>query len=258
MARKKEGEKGKAKPKSKAIAVEQYENTIATLQKEIERTGEIANLVDTRFTKSLTFWEIAKNLIAELDKELRNASFILDSTEDKQMEEIEKYKMRMRHSLNEAQSKYGELKSLVLLNKKEMIIEFEKDLTLFRNENQALKCKMRERELQDAEFIKSLHLHFQKEQSKKEQDLCSKIELVEAQSKEAIKELRLELDAIRQRDLNEMEEKHGLHVRDLISNHEEQMVRMKHYYNRITSNSIDLIRGLEVCFHLPLKIITSN
>ena len=61
-----------------------------------------------------------------------------------------------------------------------------------------------------------------------------------------MKQLKSDLDLRRKAELHELEQRKNTHMQTLIKNHERAFAEIRHYYNDVMRNNMNLINSLKV------------
>lgn len=69
------------------------------------------------------------------------------------------------------------------------------------------------------------------------------LDTIEGNYKERLRKLKENLELKLKVDIHELEERKNLHINELLINHEKSFQELKKYYNEITSENLELIKG---------------
>jgi growth arrest-specific protein 8 len=108
-----------------------------------------------------------------------------------------------------------------------------------------LKFARMEIELVNASKVAEIRQQQEKQITKMRQQFEDGLSELTARCEARLKLLENELELRRRVEVHEVEERKNQHINDLIKNHKKAFGQMKDYYNTITRQNLDLIKGLQ-------------
>jgi chromosome segregation ATPase len=118
----------------------------------------------------------------------------------------------------------------------------EKDL--LRSKEQ-LKFEQMEVELVNANKVAEVRQQHEKQIAKLRQQFEDGLSELSTRSEGRLKQLETDLELRRRVEVHEVEERKNQHINDLVKNHKKAFGQMKSYYNTITGQNLQLIKGLQ-------------
>lgn len=186
---------------------------------------------------------------AELEKhrtDLLNAEAELEEMEASHQVELKVYRQKIRHLRFEHSLLLDEIKSKADEEIVESTEAHQANLEELRREKQELRTAWDSSAEQfelDFKHLRDEHAHTIKYTKKDSHEL--QLQRTRQKYEEKIAVLKEELELRRRVEIHEIEEKKNEHINALIRKHDEAFAMMKTYYNKITSNNLNLIRTLK-------------
>ncbi|KAG5897821.1 hypothetical protein JTB14_011821 [Gonioctena quinquepunctata] len=224
---------------------EQLEVFCLRIKEENEREREERNFFQMERDKIRTFWEITRNELEEARAVIRNKDRQIEESTEKNEDELKFYKQKVKHLQYEHQNNLTECKAEALVALKIAQDEHsEKERELLQDKRD-LKSVSRETELSHQDQTKTLKLQHSEELSKARGEFENKAKELESKYEKKYNELKIQLNAMHDMEISEVEERKNLHITDLTKYHERAFNEMKNYYNDITLNNLALISSLK-------------
>eukprot|EP00249_Psilotum_nudum_P009315 c21848_g1_i4 orf=211-1455(-) len=183
--------------KSDQVSPAEMRKQLDVLQMEKSKEGQERNYAQLERDKIASFLEIKKKEVEQAKAELRLKDRYFEEMEERHQDEIKVYNQKMKHVLYEQQNKIATVKienELSLKLQREQAAKIEMEL---RNDQRALKERIKELELGYEDAIKQVKLDHAKEQTKKKQEFDV-----------TAKELQLRME--KKEDMNDMKKKEAV------------------------------------------------
>eukprot|EP00249_Psilotum_nudum_P009314 c21848_g1_i3 orf=3-788(-) len=156
--------------KSDQVSPAEMRKQLDVLQMEKSKEGQERNYAQLERDKIASFLEIKKKEVEQAKAELRLKDRYFEEMEERHQDEIKVHKQKMKHLLYEQQNKIATVKIENELSLKLQREEAAKREMELRNDQWALKERIRELELGYEETIKQVKLDHAKEQTKMNKD----------------------------------------------------------------------------------------
>ncbi|VDP70867.1 unnamed protein product [Echinostoma caproni] len=250
---------------------EEIESYVILLREELDRERQERNLAALEKDKIMSFWELSKKnledaraLLSKKERELEDADerHQLEMKVDliarlvsldliRQLERHQQtedryliYRQKLKHLMFEQNSREAEAKRESLQGLSNAKDEARAEIRAIRNENYALKTKLRQQQVQSEEAVKILKRKHELDMAHIRQDFARQTEEIENRAAKQMIMLRDQVDTQRRVEVHMTEEHKNNHIQNLEANHERAFANMKAYYNDITLGNVSVIKTL--------------
>lgn len=100
-------------------------------------------------------------------------------------------------------------------------------------------------ELSHEHYVATLSTQHEKELEKLRKEYQLEMTTAQKNFEEKFKTMRQAMEMQRKRDNHEITERKNKHVKEMMAKHETDYENIRHYYNDIVSNNLDLIKSLK-------------
>lgn len=211
----------------------------------LQKTKAMRNYFQLERDRIVSFWEITKKQLEDIEAELRHKE--QEKAELSERQEIEKkvFKQKIRHLLYENQlqvSSLSEEAERALLAKEEEYRQLENNA---RRGVRDVKLMAKENEIKHREQRMALVAQQDKQIAEQQAHFERQLKEIHLKYEQRIRTLREEMDFERREELRQIEKRKEQHVAELREVHERTFKEMKDYYSEITSNNLEMIRTLK-------------
>lgn len=169
----------------------------------------------------------------------------MELLEDNHRVELRVYQQKVKHLEYEHRNNVkGIIVDGVSLLDGEKQSQDSREKDLLRSKEQ-LKFEQMEVELVNANKVAEIRQQHDKQIAKLRQQFEDGLTELSSRSEGRLQHLETDLELRRRVEVHEVEERKNQHINDLVKNHKKAFGQMKSYYNTITGQNLQLIRGLQ-------------
>ncbi|OON13579.1 hypothetical protein X801_10647 [Opisthorchis viverrini] len=223
---------------------EEIEAFVILLREEVDRERQERNLATLEKEKIINFWELTKKQLDDSRAVLAKKEREIEDADERHQLEMKIYRQKLKHLMFEQNAKESEAKKEAIQGLSNEKDEARAEIRAIRNENYALKAKLRQQQVQSEEAVKMLKRQHELDLAHIRQDFSRQIEEIEARAAKQMNMLREQIDTQRRVEVHMTEEHKNKHIQTLEANHERAFANMKAYYNDITLGNISVIKTL--------------
>ena len=169
----------------------------------------------------------------------------MEMLEDNHRVELRVYQQKVKHLEYEHRNN---VKAIVVdgvnFLESEKISQDTREKDLLRSKEQ-LKFEQMEIELINANKVAEVRQQHEKQILKLRQQFEDGLSELSLRSEGRLQQLQTDLELRRRVEVHEVEERKNQHINDLVKNHKKAFGQMKSYYNTITGQNLQLIKGLQ-------------
>lgn len=212
----------------------------------LAKAKHLRNYFQLERDKIHKLWDVSRKELDNLKCELSNSEYELETCEQKHIVELKVYKQKVRHLMYEHKMQVVEIRR----HSQEELIEAGKEhaqrMLALRGEKQLLHTDIENSVKKHEESVdKRRYDHRYLVDNTRRRKYRDMIQKVTREYETKISVLREELELRRRAEIHEIEERKNEHINELIKKHDEAFSKMKAYYNKITTNNLELIRNLK-------------
>lgn len=191
------------------------------------------------------FFDITNREVKELELAAAAKDREMELLEDNHRVELRVYQQKVKHLEYEHRNNVkGIIIDGVNLLDVEKISQDTREKELLRSKEQ-LKYEQMEIELVNANKIAEVRQQHEKQITKLRQQFDDGLSELSSRSEGRLQQLGTDLELRRRVEVHEVEERKNQHINDLVKNHRKAFGQMKSYYNTITGQNLQLIKGLQ-------------
>jgi len=249
MAGKKKKKDKKSKktldPNGPEAQIKRHEEALASMTERIVMEREYRHYYQLDRDKIMAFSDITKKEIEDIQAEVRNKEREKEEQDERHQVEIKVYKQKLRHLLYEQKITIDRLKIESENALKLQADEFRQKQAQLKLDKRALKQEFKEKELSQAETIKSMKAQHDKAVSQLREEYENRLKELQIKYQTKINQLRESMESKARKEAEEIEEKKNEQVRELMKKHDQEFQDIKNYYLIITTNNQVNIRTLK-------------
>lgn len=191
------------------------------------------------------YFDITNREVKELELAAAAKDREMELLEDNHRVELRVYQQKVKHLEYEHRNN---VKGIVLEGvnflDSEKISQDGREKELLRSKEQ-LKFEQMEIELINANKVAEVRQQHEKQMLKLRQQFDDGLSELTLRSEGRLQQLQTDLELRRRVEVHEVEERKNQHINDLVKNHKKAFGQMKSYYNTITGQNLQLIKGLQ-------------
>ncbi|KAF8570787.1 hypothetical protein P879_00107 [Paragonimus westermani] len=222
----------------------EIEAFVILLREELDKERQERNLIALEKDKIMTFWELSKKQLEDSRALLAKKERELEDMDERHQLEMKVYRQKLKHLMFEQNSREAEAKKESMQDLSNARDEARAEIRAIRNENYALKARLRQQQVQSEEAVKMLKKQHELDLSNVRRDFSRQTEEIEARAAKQMAMVREQVDTQRRVEVHMTEEHKNKHIQSLESNHERAFANMKAYYNDVTLGNISVIKTL--------------
>ena len=191
------------------------------------------------------YFDITNREVKELELAASAKDREMEMLEDNHRVELRVYQQKVKHLEYEHRNN---VKAIVVdgvnFLESEKISQDTREKDLLRSKEQ-LKFEQMEIELINANKVAEVRQQHEKQILKLRQQFEDGLSELSLRSEGRLQQLQTDLELRRRVEVHEVEERKNQHINDLVKNHKKAFGQMKSYYNTITGQNLQLIKGLQ-------------
>jgi growth arrest-specific protein 8 len=191
------------------------------------------------------YFDITNREVKELELAAAAKDREMELLEDNHRVELRVYQQKVKHlEYEHRNSVKGIIVEGVSLLDAEKTSQENCENELLRSKEQ-LKFEQMEIELVNANKVAEIRQQHDKQITKLRQQFDDGLSELSSRSEGRLQQLQTDLELRRRVEVHEVEERKNQHINDLVKNHRKAFGQMKSYYNTITGQNLQLIKGLQ-------------